>query len=188
MVTATVANTPAAWGNRATAPTPWAAALWSEHGQTERFRAVIRHLDLHPGDQLLDFGCGTGRLCELLPPHVGYHAHDWSAEMRDRCRREQPRAAVYDTLPDRLFDHVIAVGPFNLADGWWKQRTWDTLAELWAQHTRHTLSVSVYRGSDPACLTYSELDLAAFARNMGCQAFAIDGTYLDNDLLLVMRR
>lgn len=181
-----VANSPAAWGARAAAATPWEAALWSRRGQRSRFDALLRHLVLADGDVLLDYGCGHGALCGLLPPKVSYVGYDWAPEMLERCKAEHARATVTAELPT-LVDHVVAVGPFNLADGWWKQRSWDTLADLWAR-SRKTLSVSVYRGEDPACIRYSELDLLAFAKGQRCRRFLVDASYLDNDLLLVMSR
>jgi hypothetical protein len=184
----TVANSPAAWSERAVLPTPHEAAMWSPMGQQLRFQAVLRHLELEPGDTLLDYGGGHGALCALLPPHVGYWGYDWSEAMVAACGRNQPRAEAVTELPDMLFDHVVAVGTFNLADGWWKQRTWDTLAELWAENVRRTLAVALYRGTDPTCLTYSALDAYAFATGMGCASYVIAADYLPNDLLLVMRR
>lgn len=183
-----VANSPAAWSERAGLPTPWEASLWTREGQQDRFKAVLGHLPLEPGDSLLDFGAGPGEFSQYLPPHVGYYAFDWAQGMRERVAREHPQAAVLEELPPRLFDHVVAIGCFNLADGWWKQRTWDTLGQLWAEHTRRSLTVSLYRGDDPDCLVYTDLDASAFARQMGCRLFLIDQVYRENDLTLHMRR
>lgn len=184
----TVANSPAAWSERAAEATPWEAALWSEHRQTARFQAVLQHLNLRAGDTVLDYGCATGRFCEFLPLSVDYYGHDWAPAMRERAAAEHPRGMILDELPDELFDHVVAIGVFNLSDGWWKQRTWDTLGDLWTSHTRRTLAVSLYRGTDPRCLTYSATDLAATAMQFGAVRYSIDSSYLDNDSLLVMHR
>jgi len=187
-VTILVENSPRAWSERALRPAAWEAALWSEGGQTRRFLAVLRHLALREEDELLDFGCGTGRLCEFLPVDVLYHGYDWAPGMVERMALEHPRAVPLESLPDRLFDHVTAVGCFNLADGWSKERTWERLSELWTEHTRRTLVVSLYRGHDSACLRYEPEDAAEFARRLGCSTFAVDATYLPHDLLLELRR
>ncbi|GIV03721.1 MAG: hypothetical protein KatS3mg015_2551 [Fimbriimonadales bacterium] len=162
--------------------------MWSEGGQTRRFLAVLAHLDLRSGDSLLDYGCGTGRLCEFLPVDVTYHGFDWSEQMRERVALEHPRARVLSEVPDLLFDHVVCVGTFNLVDGWSKERTYAELATLWTEHTRRTLIVSLYRGHDPACIRYTPEDACEIARRLGCATFAIDCTYLENDLLLELRR
>lgn len=187
-MTTLIKNTPAAWSERALQPAPWDAALWSERGQTQRFLALLRHLQFREGDSLLDFGSGSGRLCEFLPEDVEYHAYDWAPGMLERVRREHPRAETHDLLPDQLFDHVVAIGCFNLRDGWPKAQTWERLAQLWTLHTRISLAVSLYRGGDAESWRYDTSEVCEFVRRMGCDAFTLDGSYLANDLLVVMRR
>lgn len=187
-MTTLVENTPRAWSERAVQPAPWSAALWSEAGQTRRFLAVLQHLALREGDTVLDFGCGPGRLCEFLPREVAYYAYDWAPGMLERVRREHERAWVLEELPEELFDHVVAIGCFNLRDGWTKEQTWQRLSDLWVLHTRRSLVVSLYRGSDSAHWHYDAEELAGLVRRLGCERFSIDGTHLANDLLLEMRR
>lgn len=184
-----VENTPSAWTAASERPFSWEAAGWSRAGQEDRFRAVASHLDLKYGDTLLDFGAGTGRLCQWFPggmmgPTVEYHAYDWSAGMRDRCRRDHPHAIVHETIPlDETFDHVVAVGTFNLPGS----SAHDHLAKLWG-YTRKTLVVSLYRGDDERCLRYEPAELLAWVEELGAVRWTIDASYLDNDLLLVVRR
>jgi cyclopropane fatty-acyl-phospholipid synthase-like methyltransferase len=182
-------NSPAAWDNRADAPTPAAAGLQSEKGQTLRFLAVLRHLDLRVGDTLLDFACGAGRLAYWLPYGVEYFAHDWSPKLLDRAMLEHPGAHRVDELTDQVFDHVVAVGPFNLAGNWSREQTWETVADLWAR-TYSMLAVSVLRGTgtNQDVLVYTPAELAEAAATLGVKRFVVDGSYLDNDLLLVLRR
>ena len=187
-MTSLVENSPRAWSERALLPASHEAAMWSEGGQTRRFLAVLRHLKLREGDTLLDFGCGTGRLCEFLPVDVLYHGYDWAPGMVERVALEHPRAVTFDTLPEQLFDHVVCVGAFNLRDGWSKERTWARLSELWSEYTRRTLVVSLYRGHDPTCWRYEPEEIAEFARRMGCVHFAIDASYAENDVTLELRR
>ena len=186
-----VANSPASWDERAAAPSSWEAGLQSERGQTLRFRAVLSHLQLHDGDTVLDFGSGAGRLAAWMPYGVEYYAHDWAPALLDRAVREQPNAVRVDEIPDMLFDHVVAVGPFNLSDGWSRPRTWETLAELFMERTRKTLVVSLLRwrrGLAAGVLGYDNAELLRFATDMGVTRFAIDATYLDNDILLALHR
>lgn len=187
-VLADTRNTPEAWSGRASAPSSWAAAGWSENGQTQRFLATLRHLELREGDTVLDFGCGTGRLCEFLPRDTTYYAYDWAPAMLERVRRDHERAWVLDELPPQLFDHVVCIGAFNLKRGWSHEQTWERLADLWALHTRRALVVSLYRGADGSCLTYTAEWAAKLARQCGCERFLIDCSHLPNDLMLVMHR
>jgi SAM-dependent methyltransferase len=145
-------------------------------------------LHLRRADTLLDFGCGTGRFSEFLPLGVTYHGLDWSAAMRERAAFDHPQAIVMDHLPKSAFDHTVVIGAFNLADNWTKTKTWAQLKELWNEATRRSLIVSVYRGRDPNCIHYQPKDLADFAERMDCTTFAIDGTFLKNDLLLALHR
>lgn len=184
----TIANTPQAWSDRARLATSHEAALWSEGGQTCRFQAVLRHLHLRKTDTLLDFGCGTGRFSEFLPRGVSYHGLDWSEDMRERAAFDHPQAVVLDRLPESAFDHTVVIGTFNLAANWSKSQTWKQLKKLWDDATKRSLVVSVYRGGDPNCLCYQPVDLADFAKRMNCTTFAIDATYLANDLLLALYR
>ena len=187
-MTQLVENNPHAWSERASLPASHQAAMWSEGGQTRRFLAVLRHLELREGDTFLDFGCGTGRLCEFLPVDILYHGYDWAPGMVERVALEHPRAVTFETLPEELFDHVVCIGTFNLRDGWTKEQTFERLTELWTEQTRRTLAASLYRGHDPMCWRYEPEELAEFARRMGCAYFAIDAIYAENDVTLVLHR
>jgi SAM-dependent methyltransferase len=183
-----LANTPGAWDERAAEPTSWQAAMWSRKGQEARFKAVRSALRLDPGDSLLDYGCGTGRLRRWLDP-VEYYGYDWSPAMRERARLDQAEwpGTILDELPPGRFDHVVCVGTFNLADGWSKDETGMTLLDLWMKHVGKSLVVCLYRGEDPACLRYLPVEAAMWAQRL-CKRWAIDASYLENDFMLVMRR
>ena len=169
------------WDERArTVSTSWGVALWSERGQTLRFVAALRYLDLRPGDSLLDFGCGTGRFSEFLPPYVDYVGTDASPEMLARARREHQRARFIDLamIDDGDYGHVVALGVWNVS----REDPWDELVGLWSRASR-TLTASLHRDR------FSPVRVAAFVQTLSpAPAFLIDGSYLDNDLLLVLRR
>lgn len=187
-MTAVVENTPRSWSARASGGASWEAAGWSERGQTRRFLAVLEHAGAREGDTLLDFGCGTGRLCTFLPDGVVYTGFDWADGMLSRARADHPSERFVSVVPDELFDHVVVVGAFNLGRGWSRESTWKALAELWGTRVRRTMVASLYRGEDPQCLAYAPQEAAEFARRMGCRRFAIDCTSLGNDLILEMSR
>lgn len=188
-------NTPASWDERARAGgTSWEAASWSKRGQTVRFGAaytlLLPRLTLleETGQQtLLDYGCGTGSFCRMLPSYVDYVGFDWSPEMRARARREHARATVIDELDDddrSVFDHVVCIGTFNLVDNWSKEKTWDVLEELWTQHTRHTLIVSLYRGTADGMIGYTPSECAELVTRLRARSFVVRSDYAPNDLML----
>lgn len=178
-----IANSPAAWDVRAAAPTSWEAALWSKMGQVKRFKAIRRNVSMESGETVLDFGCGTGELRNELFRRY-YFGYDWSPAMRERARRI-PGGTILDELGDRRFDHVVCVGTFNLADQWSKDETGMTMLDLWMRHTDKSLAVSLYRGLDPDCLSYSPIEAGIWANRL-TNRWKIDTSYLDNDFLLVM--
>ena len=184
-----ILNSPAAWSARAHSPLPeHEACRWSRSGQQERFASVLAVLDPKPGETLLDFGCGTGALSELVPEGVGYVGYDWAGGMVMRARCEHPGKYFTRFLPggpDDPFDLIACIGPFNLRDGWSKQQTWETLGMLWTR-CRRALAVCLYAGEDPDCLIYSE-DEIPFIAHMG-EARTTVTRHRPNDLLLLMER
>lgn len=182
-------NTPEAWSVRAaTIDDSWAACGWSQEGQRERFEAVLWALDPKPGESLLDFGCGTGDLCELLADSVYYVGFDSAPGMIERARVEHGADERLFLIehPARLFDLVACVGPFNLPDGWSKQMTWHTLRHLWDTTGCRTLAVSLYAGDDECCLQYTEVEARVCGRQLGYDV-TVERIRM-NDLLMVARR
>lgn len=183
----TLDNTAAAWSERASASTSWEAAGWTENGQTERFTAVLASADLQPGERLLDYGCGTGRLTEFLPADVEYLGYDPALGMVERARRDHPDRLfqAWEPLPHRNYDVIVAIGAFNVAGRWSKQHTWQTLRRLW-DATGRVLAVSLYAGDDDRCLIYTDDEVAAFARGHAYHSNV--ERHRHNDLLLVLER
>lgn len=182
-----VKNTPEAWTSRAQAREPWAAAMWSNQGQVDRFARVLSHLSLRPGDSLLDYGCGPGRLVEFLPETLLYVGCDWSEGMRDRTIREHRVPAVSpDELSDLVFDHTVVIGTFNLADEWDANRTIRALYGLW-DRTRRSLVVSLYAGTDPDCIQYRPVQASRWAQTFGGSSWTLDA-WRGNDLILAVHR
>lgn len=144
-----VPNTPQAWDGRADMDDSWEAAMWSERGQRVRHETVLELLRprLVMGQSLLDFGCGTGSFRSRLPC-VNYLGVDWSPRLLERARREHPTARFLGEVPvDSEFDHVVCIGPFNLADNWSHMKTYETLHDLWGR-TRQSLIVSLFHQSE----------------------------------------
>lgn len=162
-----------AWDERAVlAPTSWEAAGWSERGQTKRFQAVSEALELIAGDSVLDFGCGTGRFLEFLPPLIEYTGYDTSSGMLARARREHPEARFLSRLGSERYDHIVCVGTFNLMT----EQAMLAIVYGLLERARESVVVSLYCGKDGRCTRFSEPEGAGIIRG-----------YLDNDFLAVFR-
>lgn len=181
-------NTPVSWSERASALSSWEAAGWTRDGQRSRFVAVMAALGPVMGDRVLDWGCGTGALSEVVPGFCGYHGYDWASGMVERARRDHPGVSFSTRAPSSLerFDLVACVGPFNLPHGWSKQRTWAVLRHLWDTTRCRALAVSLYSGSDPRCLIYTEAEAEACARDLSWDYEVT--RHRANDLLMAVRR
>jgi SAM-dependent methyltransferase len=182
-------NTPAAWTRRATErPEPWAAAGWSRESQQARFRAI--RAAIHPtfsrSTSVLDYGCGTGAMYDTFS-ECDYLGFDWSLGMVERARREHPGVEFTSMLRDGdTWDYIVCCGCFNLRDNWSMAQTWALLGMLWNRCNR-AMAVSLYHGTDPACIRYLASDVAIQAQAMS-HKFTIERGYLPNDILLVVRR
>lgn len=169
-----VRNDPEAWSERAReASTSWEAALWSERGQRVRFEAALHHLNLKVGDSLLDYGCGTGALSDLIPAGVAYYGYDTSAGMLQRAREERPFKSFLRSAVPSFASHVAAIGVWNLAE---PEDAIEGIQMLW-ERTGNTLVASVHRD----LLSPAEL-AEAFPSCL------LDLSYLPNDAMVVLRK
>ncbi len=182
-----LANTPEAWSVRAGFEEPWEAALWSRGGQLARHLAVLRALDLRPGEKLLDFGCGTGALCELLKDGVVYMGYDYAPGMVERARREHPGICFEGSQIVERVDAVACIGTFNLADEWSKALTASMIRLLWQLNAPRALAACLYAGRDPDCIIYWPQDLIDTAAICPGARWTISA-WRDNDLLLLLER
>lgn len=178
-------NSPAAWSQRAASPCPLDAVGWTEEGQRDRFDAVLSSLAPQSGESLLDYGCGTGALSDLLTDDIEYLGVDWADGMISRAKKDHPGRKFRSVRPQRAFDLIACVGPFNLPAGWSKASTWQTLRELW-QDCARAMAVSLYAGEDEHCIRYEPGQLLAFAQTTA-RLWRIE-RHRPNDLLLVLHR
>jgi hypothetical protein len=180
-------NSPDAWSARAEMPEPWTACGWSQDGQRDRHVAVIAALEpQQPGDRLLDWGCGTGELVDLVPSDVEYVGFDWAEGMVIRAGTAHPDRLFQGHQPSGVFDLVACVGCFNLPGGWSKQHTWHTIRHLWDTTACRTIAVSLYSGDDPSCLSYDGEEVARCGASLGFYTEVEQIRH--NDLLLTVRR
>lgn len=181
-----IENSPSAWTRRAeTITEPHEVVLWSARGQAERFAAVVAAITPEAGETLIDYGCGLGGLIDHLPADVLYTGYDWASGMLRRASALYPKQRFVPVCPTESFDITVCIGPFNLPDGWSKEATWETLAELW-DRTARVLAASLYAGADSDCLTYGEREASLFAMDRSW-TWSVE-RHRPNDILLVLRR
>ena len=106
------------WGNSA----QWYNKLVGETGHYYHehviFPHLLRLLNLHPGDSILDIGCGQGAWARQLPKGVSYTGIDIAQSLVSLAKRQDPvkdhEYVVADATkpfltPSRLFTCVTAI-------------------------------------------------------------------------------
>lgn len=156
----------------------------SPESHERRLRALLR-LPIADGDTLLEFGCGTGRLADLVPRGVRYAGVDWSAGVITLARRRRPdvsfsRGSVGDLTPH---DWVVASGPFNYAQGWSKDQTAAAVSAMWLA-SRRGIAVTVLRTPAGGRLHYDGGELVRFLAGCDWSHLELDRSYLPNDICL----
>ena len=133
----------------------------------------------------MEFGCGTGRLADLVPPGVHYAGLDWSEAAVTLARRRRPHStfrcgSVADLTPH---DWVVASGPFNYAKGWSRHQTAEAVAAMW-DASRRGIALTVLRIPADGRLHYGGGELISFLAGCDWSRLELDRSYLPNDLCL----
>lgn len=154
----------------------------SSGSQVRRMEALMK-LPLRAGDRLIDFGCGTGRLADLLDPEITYEGIDWSAGIVEEARRRRPekifRVGSISDLTEA--DWVVACGPFNISKGWDKDRTADAVRAMWAA-AQKGIGLSLFSADAPDRLSHSGSDVLRYLEGCDWSQLELDRSYLPNDL------
>jgi SAM-dependent methyltransferase len=183
-------STPETWDElaRSDGPDHAIADCGSTESHERRLHAVLR-LPFRPGETLLELGCGTGRLADLVPDGVTYEGLDWSAEMVELAQKRRPHIAFRQGTQDDLTpaDWVVASGPFNYDDGWSKDRTAESFAAMW-RASRRGIAVTVLRVEAERRLHYSPEELLSFVAELDWGQVELDRSYLPNDLCVRLWR
>jgi SAM-dependent methyltransferase len=179
-------NTPQAWDSYTSEDGPdyLIADCGSRESHERRLRALLR-LPVAAEETLLEFGCGTGRLADLVPLGVGYEGLDWSGAVVTLARRRRPgsvfrHGSVADLTPH---DWVVASGPFNYARGWSRSQTAEAVAAMWAA-SRRGIALTVLGVPADGRLHYSGEELVSFLAGCDWSQLELDRSYLPNDICL----
>lgn len=182
-------STPDRWGDLAQTASPdhAVADCGSEGSHLRRLEAISR-LPIAAGDLVLDFGCGTGRLFDLVSVRgATYVGLDWSDEVVRLARQRRPSAdfRVGDSVALFEADWLVASGPFNYAEGWAKSDTKKTMTSM-CRSARKGVAVTVLRTPAVGRLSYSPEELLGYVAEVDWAEVNFDRSYLPNDLCMRM--
>lgn len=179
-------SSPGAWDSyaRKGGPDYLIADCGSQESHERRLRSVLR-LPIKAGDSLLEFGCGTGRLADLVPDGVRYEGLDWSGEVITLARHRRPQStfrcgSISDLTPR---DWVVASGPFNYAKGWSKRQTAEAVTAMWDM-SRRGIALTVLGVPVDGRLHYGGEELVSFLGARDWSRLELDRSYLPNDICL----
>ncbi len=179
-------SAPETWGAlaRSEGPDYLVADCGSPESHERRLRAILR-IPLVPGDTLVELGCGTGRLSDMLPEGVTYEGLDWSAEVVRLAAQRRPGVRFRHGTEDDLTraDWIVASGPFNYAVGWSKERTAAAIAAMW-RSSRRGIAVTFLRVPTDQRLHYHPNELQRFVDGLDWIELQMDQSYLPNDICL----
>jgi SAM-dependent methyltransferase len=179
-------SSPQAWDSYASngGPDYLIADCGSAESHERRLRAVLR-LPIREGHTLLELGCGTGRLADLVPESVRYEGLDWSPNVIAQARARRPHNAFRcGTVSDLTrHDWIVASGPFNYARGWSKNQTAEAVAAMW-DASRRGIALTALCIPIDGRLHYDGEELASFLAAGGWSHLELDRSYLPNDVCL----
>jgi SAM-dependent methyltransferase len=177
-------SSPEAWDSYAgqDGPDYLIADCGSPESHERRLRAILQ-LPFEEGDTLLEFGCGTGRLADLVPGDVRYEGLDWSPKVIALARDRRPdgafrRGSVTDLTPN---DWIVASGPFNYAEGWSKSQTAEAVSAMWGASRRGIALTVLYVPADGR-LHYGGDELISYLAGSDWSHLELDRSYLPNDI------
>lgn len=177
-------STPEEWNRKAArdGPDHEIADCGSSASHERRLAAILR-APIRPGQLVLDFGCGTARLADLLPAGARYEGVDWSQQVVNVARQRRPGVAVRVGTADDLVacDWIVASGPFNYSTGWSREATKATIERM-AQFARIGIALTTLRSPGEGRLHYSEMELLAYLETFGWTHLEFDRSYLPNDV------
>ncbi|WP_420911388.1 cyclopropane fatty acyl phospholipid synthase [Edwardsiella tarda] len=98
----------------------WKEATTLEQAQEAKLDLICRKLDLHPGQRVLDIGCGWGGLAAYMARHYGVQvtgitiSQEQCAFASQRCADLPVTLRLMDYRDlDETFDRIVSVGMFE---------------------------------------------------------------------------
>lgn len=161
---------------------------WAEAGRGEEMEnhhlyiteQTVRHMQLHPGERVLDLGCGTGWATRLLarlvaggPSNSGQVVGlDVSDEMVRRAREQSQETdnVMYvcgpaDKIPweENFFDEVLSVESFYYYPD--QERSLAELFRVMAPHGRLFILINLYKDNHHSLRWVNELKVPVQVRS-----------------------
>lgn len=179
-------TSPQAWDSyaRKGGPDYLIADCGSPESHERRLDALLK-LPIKAGESLLEYGCGTGRLADLLPQDVRYEGLDWSQEVITQAHQRRPNAVFRCGSTGDLTPHdwIVASGPFNYAKGWSKIQTAEVVEAMW-NASRRGIALTALRTPAKGRLHYDTIELVALLTQCEWAHVELDRSYLPNDVCL----
>jgi cyclopropane fatty-acyl-phospholipid synthase-like methyltransferase len=162
-------------------------AMWgSKESQVGRLIRAVEAAGVEPGDSVLDWGCGTGVLADLVP-ECDYLGMDPSEEMVKRARALRPhREFELLTYPPRHFDHIFAIACWGISP-WTEWDTYGQIRELAKTGCRSfTTCLRTKKGTEDEHVGHAVRCVAELAESLS-ECWVLDRSYHPRELLLVMK-
>lgn len=153
-----------------------------------RLKALLR-LPILANDRVLDFGCGTGRLSDLLPAGVKYSGLDWSEAIVREARKRRPGVefSVGDGSEMYPAEWLVSSGVFNVSDGWSKELTASMIDRMCRMSSRG-IGVTVRCRPEKGRLHYTPQEMLEYIAGYRWANVHVDNVYLEHDLCLTAWR
>jgi len=168
---------------------PQSVGWGSKKSQNIRFKILAEIGDLK-GKKILDYGCGTGELCQFLKKYkIGeYVGYDINNEMIDVALKKYPKEIFRSYLNLMLYDYIFISGTFNLKTKNWEKETYKILRKLWGICRKgiavnFLTSFSSYK--DKKCYYADPIEILKFVRTL-TNKFVLRHDYKENDFTIYL--
>jgi len=112
---------------------------WNDdESHTFRILNLISHISRDSNDSILDFGCGYGKMNQLLQnmkSEIKYFGYDINDAIIQEAIKNNTQGYFFSEIEkNKKFDHVVANGIFNvsldISKNGWKEHCYNTIDEM----------------------------------------------------------